>query len=77
MTRFRPARTAYAAPMRSDEAVVLWAARDFRALCGVYASRRDDAELRQWRARVASLRQTFETMWLVPATCCFFHPQNG
>jgi hypothetical protein len=66
---------AYAVPMRSDEAVVLWAAPDFRALCGVYA-RRHDPDLQEWNARVAALRERFETMWLVPSTHCFFHPRH-
>lgn len=67
---------AYAVPMRSDEALVLWAAPDFRVLCGVYAKRGDDPAMRQWTARVAPLRQAFETMWLVPSIHCFFHPQH-
>jgi hypothetical protein len=67
---------AYAVPMRSDEALVLWAAPDFRALCELYAQRKDDRELRDWDAQVAPLRRKFETMWLVPSTHCFFHPQH-
>jgi hypothetical protein len=66
---------AYAVPMRSDEALVLWAAPDFRALCSVYANAPDDPQLQQWRTRVAALRQAFETMWLVPSQQCFFYPQ--
>ena len=65
---------AYSAPMRSDEAVVLWAAPDFRSLCDWYATRGRDAAVRQWTARVGPLRHEFETMWLVPSTYCFFHP---
>jgi hypothetical protein len=65
---------AYAAPLRGDEAVVLWAAPDFRRLCAVYAERRTHLDLRRWSARVSSLRQAQETMWLVPAEYCFFHP---
>lgn len=65
---------AYAVPMRSDEAVLLWAAPDFRLLCTIYSSRQDDPVLQQWRADVAPLRREFETMWLVPSTHCFFHP---
>src|SRR5262249_17874142 len=49
----------YSVPMRSDEALVLWAAPDFRALCNVFAHRHDDAELRHWSRRVARLRQSF------------------
>jgi hypothetical protein len=64
---------AYSVPMRSDEAVLLWAAVDFRALCNEYASRKDPV-LRDWNVRFASLRQESETMWLVPSTQCFFHP---
>ncbi len=67
---------AYAVPMRSDEAVVLWAAPDFRALCRWYETRGGDPQVRAWTARVGPLRQDFETMWLVPASYCFFHPQR-
>jgi len=65
---------AYAAPMRSDEALVIWAARDFRQLCELYGKLKDDAALQQWTARVTPMRRRFETMWLVPAAYCFFHP---
>jgi hypothetical protein len=65
---------AYAVPMRSNEAVVLWAAPDFRQLCTLYGRRRSDGALRRWAARVASLRREYETMWLVPSADCFFHP---
>lgn len=65
---------AYAAPMRSDEALVLWAAPDFRALTKWFATRRNDPATREWTARVGPLREEFETMWLVPSTDCFFHP---
>jgi hypothetical protein len=68
---------AYGAPMRSDEAVILWAAPDFRHLCKVYAERGNDGELRQWGRRVARLRRKFETMWLVPAEYSFFHPRRA
>jgi hypothetical protein len=66
---------AYAVPMRTDEAVVLWAAPDFRLLCRLYAERQRDSELRQWGARVDAWRREAETMWLVPSTECFFHPE--
>jgi hypothetical protein len=65
---------AYSAAMRSDEALLLWAARDFRSLCRLYAERDADAELRHWGNRAASLRERARTMWLVPARYCFFHP---
>jgi hypothetical protein len=64
---------AYAAPMRSDEAVVIWAAPDFRALCGLYRAW-SDGELDSWEKPLDALRLEFETMWLVPAPACFFHP---
>jgi len=66
---------AYAVPMRSDEAVVLWAAPDFRMLCRLYDERHRDADLRRWSARVGEWRQAAETMWLVPSPDCFFHPE--
>lgn len=67
---------AYAVPMRSDEAIVLWAAPDFQMLCALYADRRRDPALQQWQGRIRSLRHKSETMWLVPAASCFFHPQH-
>lgn len=66
---------AYAVPMRTDEAVVLWAAPDFRHLCRLYAERHDDNDLRKWSQRVTRWRSAAETMWLVPSANCFFHPQ--
>jgi hypothetical protein len=65
---------AYAVPMRTDEAVLLWAAPDFRHLCKLYAERERDAALAEWRANFSSLRQSAETMWIVPSADCFFHP---
>lgn len=67
---------AYSAPMRSDEAVILWAAPDFRTLCAVYQNRTDDAAIAEWTTHVRPLRRKFDTMWLVPSTHCFFHPQH-
>ena len=64
----------WAVPMRSDEAVVIFAAPDFRALCAVYDAAKGDAELAAWEQSVASLRLAQETMWLVPSVDCFFHP---
>lgn len=66
---------AYRVPMRTDEAVLLWAAPDFRHLCRLYAGRRDDDDLRRWGVRIQTLRQAAETMWLVPSADCFFHPE--
>ena len=67
---------AYAVPMRSDEAVVLWAAPDFEGLCRVYENRQRDDALQDWAARVARLRRRLQTMWLVPSVACFFHPEH-
>lgn len=67
---------AYSVPMRSNEAVILWAAPDFRALCAVYEGRSSDAGLREWTALVTQLRHEFDTMWLVPSAHCFFHPHH-
>jgi hypothetical protein len=63
--------------MRGDEALTLWAAPDFRTLCGVYARRSRDGALRDWDGRVGALRRDIEMLWLVPATDCFFHPLHG
>ena len=68
---------AYAAPMRSDEALILWAAPDFRTLCRLYAGRDADDGLRAWDAQVTALRREVEMLWLVPAPECFFHPLHG
>src|SRR5262249_36843526 len=43
---------AYAVPMRSDEAVVVWAATDFRQLCRLYQGRNADAKLQKWNTRI-------------------------
>ena len=68
---------AYAAPMRSDEAVVIWAARDFRQLCAVYAGVKRKAALQQWAARASALERERQVMWLVPSPHCFFYPGSG
>jgi hypothetical protein len=65
---------AYQVPMRSDEALVLWAAPDFRQLCALYERRQQNAVLRSWTARTAAWRVASETMWLVPSQDCFFYP---
>jgi hypothetical protein len=65
---------AYSVPMRSDEALLLWAAPDFRFLCRLYAERLRDAELQHWRSRVDAWQLAEETMWIVPSADCFFHP---
>jgi len=65
---------AYAATMRSDEVLVLWAAPDFRQLCDLAAGWDADAALHRWRRRSEALRKKAETMWLVPSADCFFHP---
>ena len=65
---------AYSAPMRSDEALVLWAASDFRTLCAVYANRGENPGLQRWTRLVESWRLESETMWIVPSAHCFFHP---
>jgi len=66
---------AYAVPMRSDEAVILWAAPDFRLLCGLYADRHRDRDLQGWSTRVLEWRAAANSMWLVPSSDCFFHPE--
>jgi hypothetical protein len=68
---------AYAVPMRTDEALLLWAAPDFRHLCRLYGDRRADRDLQHWGRRVQQWRSAAETMWLVPSTDCFFHPESA
>ena len=68
---------AYAVPMRSDEALTLWAARDFRELCAVYGDSKRRAALQEWRVHASSMQRKFKTMWLVPSAHCFFHPGSG
>jgi hypothetical protein len=65
---------AYAVPMRTDEALLVWAAPDFRHLCRLYAERERDGALNEWRDNFGALRQSAETMWIVPSADCFFHP---
>jgi hypothetical protein len=65
---------AYSVPMMSDETVLIWAAPDFRHLCGLYDARHENSDWRAWTRRVATLLDSHETMWLVPAEGCFFHP---
>jgi hypothetical protein len=67
---------AYTVPMRPDEAMLLWAAPTFRALCAAYAQRRADELWQDWERFSAGLRRESETMWLVPSTECFFHPSR-
>ncbi|HVM95183.1 MAG TPA: hypothetical protein VMT89_02285, partial [Candidatus Acidoferrales bacterium] len=67
---------AYSVPMRSDEAVLIWAAADFAALCRVYDQRASDDQMQRWSRDVEPLRRSFETMWLVPSADCFFHPMG-
>jgi hypothetical protein len=66
---------AYSVPMRSDEALVLWAAPDFPHLCRLYAERHHDRELQAWAGRIRPWRRRAETMWLVPSTRSFLHPE--
>ena len=68
---------AYAMPMRSDEALMIWAATDFRQLCAVYSDLSKNSALKQWTAHVTPMQRELETMWLVPSTHCFFHPGTG
>lgn len=68
---------AYSVPMRSDEALVLFAATDFRALCAFYEAERSDGESRKWEESIRPMRLSEETMWLVPSADCFFHPRFG
>jgi hypothetical protein len=64
----------YAAAMRPDEVVLLWAAPDFRHLTALCARRTSDAELERWNERVTPWRREADTMWLVPSSDCFFAP---
>jgi hypothetical protein len=68
---------AYTATMRSDELLVLWAAPDFRHLCRLADGWEADPALQQWQRRSEGMRKKVETMWLVPSTDCFFHPDGS
>ncbi len=68
---------AYAVPMRSDEALMIWAAKDFRELCAMYEDLKNNSALQTWTAHVTPMQQALETMWLVPAAHCFFYPGAG
>jgi hypothetical protein len=65
---------AFAVPMRSDEAVTIFAAPDFRSLCALYEGW-NSGPLGAWETRMAAIRVEAETMWLVPSADCFFHPR--
>lgn len=67
---------AYSAPMMSNDAVLIWAARDFSHLCQLYDARRENSGWQAWRKQAAALVDGHETMWLVPSEGCFFHPSN-
>lgn len=60
---------AYRVPMRSDEVIVIWAAEDFQHACRIFESASQTAGS-------TDLLLDSETMWLVPAEECFFHPQH-
>ena len=66
---------AYRVAMRTDETVLLWAARDFRQLCALYGTRSHNDDWRRWITTTAPLWRGYETMWIVPASGCFLHPQ--
>jgi hypothetical protein len=68
---------AYRVPMRSDETLVLWASPSFDHACGIYGSRTQISGLRGWEQAEHSLIAEAETMWLVPANDCFFHPTQS
>jgi hypothetical protein len=67
---------AYRVPMRRDEVVLIWASADFAQACRIFESRNQGADLQQWNEAENDLLSESETMWLVPAEACFFHPQN-
>jgi hypothetical protein len=68
---------AYAVPMLNDEAVLLWAAPDFRHLCRLQARRHGDPAWQAWVRATAPLWNAYETMWLVPSVDCFIHPLHA
>jgi len=65
---------AYRVPMRSDETIVIWAASDFAVACRAFESASRTAK--NFVNLDANLVRKAETMWLVPAEECFFHPQK-
>jgi hypothetical protein len=65
---------AYSVPMRSDEVVLIWAAADFQGACEVFEAAAQDPFLQQFTRSESEFLQDCETMWLVPAEDCFFHP---
>lgn len=67
---------AYRVPMRRDEVILIWASPDFTHACGVFESRTQQPDLQQWIETENDLLIESETMWLVPAETCFFHPQH-
>jgi hypothetical protein len=67
---------AYRVPMRSDEALIIWAAPDFQKACTVFDSRDKGTDLSDWAHVETDLILESETLWMVPAEACFFHPQH-
>jgi len=68
---------AYTAPLRSDEALTLWAAPDFDTLCAVYGDTNRRAALEKWTADAAPLQRRSRSVWLVPSSHCFLYPAAG
>ena len=66
---------AYRVPMRNEEALLLWAAPDFRTATALWADRRRHRALRRWTRRQARWEVRLEMSWLVPGEFCFFHPR--
>jgi hypothetical protein len=67
---------AYRSVMRSDEAIVIWAARDFRDACRAFEAARQDPSGPNPANLTDDALAEHETMWLVPADGCFFHPRK-
>ncbi len=57
---------AYAAPMRSGEALALWSAKDFGTLCRFWEERASYSALQAWQARLEELQVRWVVSWLVP-----------
>lgn len=68
---------AFRVPMHPDELLLFWAAPTFAALAGWYEEREGEPAWRRWAAERDAAAQQAESLWLVPAPDCFFHPAQG
>ncbi len=67
----------YRAPFQPGEALVLWAATDFRTLCQWWEDWSSEQQRTAWEARLCQWRVRSETLWLTPAAGTLLDPLRG